>query len=227
MGVGGPRLSRKAILVGVIGFAILCASFGPRPPQVLEVPFDRHHLVGDPAFRDAAAVSQRDIELFLRHTPHGRATALATVRAADGRSAAAWIAAESQRVGLNPIALLAKLQVEQSLIGRDRATPRAIERALGCNCPDGATCAEVTRGFERQVRCAADKLIHYFDELSDRGASRSLWRVSSPRRSACGAVVEPSSRATASLYTYTPFVLEQRGGNWLFHTIFRRYAHYL
>ena len=33
---------------------------------------------------------------------------------------------------------------------------------------------------------------------------------------ACGGVVVPRDRATASLYTYTPFVLETKGGNRLF-----------
>jgi hypothetical protein len=190
------------------------------------VPFDHHEILGDAAFRDGI-LGERDIELFLRHTPYGRRSALADLRTSDGRSAAAVIAAEAQRAGINPLVLLAKLQVEQSLVSFPRASTRAIDFALGCNCPEGGRCGVETRGFERQVRCAAEKLSHYFEELSERGASRSLWRVGAPRKAACGSVVTPVNRATASLYTYTPYVLEGRGGNWLFHWVFRRYAYYL
>jgi hypothetical protein len=221
------RVTRTWTVAALLVFAVLCTSLGPPRRASVEVPFDVHLLIGDAAFRDGAAVSERDLTLFLEHTPYGRRSALADLRDREGRSPAQLLAAEARRSRVNPLVLLAKLQVEQSLVSRARASARAIDFALGCNCPDGGRCGALTRGFDRQVRCAAEKLDHYFEELAERGASRSLWRVSAPRRSACGSVVSPSNRATASLYTYTPYVLEGKGGNWLFHKIFRRYAYYL
>jgi len=195
-------------------------------PRRASVPFDRHELLGDAAFRDSAAMDERDVQLFLEHTPYGRPSVLAMMRAGDGRPAARVVVDEARRAGLNPLVLLAKLQVEQSLVSRASASPGAIAYALGCNCPEGGRCDTSTRGFTAQVRCAADKLAAYFEEHSRRGATRSLWRVGAPRRAACGETVAPRNRASAALYTYTPYVLTGRGGNWLFHQIFRRYAHY-
>jgi hypothetical protein len=213
-------------VVLVVGFGALSLSLS-REPKRVEVPFDPHALLEDKAFRDTEAVDAGDLELFLARTPHGGRSVLASVREAGGRSAAMVILAEARRAGVNPLVLLAKAQVEQSLVSRKRAPLRSLDRALGCRCPEGGRCDPAAKGFGRQVRCAAEHLAAYFRELSDRGASRSLWRVGAPRRAACGGVVSPSSRATASLYTYTPYVLEGRGGNWLFHRVFRRYALYL
>lgn len=221
----------KRVFVWRVGAILAGLAAGPSlaPPSApsLEVAFERHALVDDDTFRDAHALSADDLEVFLRATPHGSASVLATVDADDGRSAAEILVRESRRAGVNPLLLLAKLQVEQSLVSRRSAGPRAIDYALGCECPDGQACRSRSRGFGPQVRCAAEKLATYFRELSHRGASRSLWRVGAVRPAACGALVAPRNRATASLYTYTPFVLEGRGGNWLFHRVFRRYAHYL
>ena len=208
-----------ALLVGV--------SFRPAPVPADIAPFAADGLLSDAAFLDTHAATVTLLDAFLRAPPHRVRSLLSTYDAEDGRPASEVIVREAARAGLNPLVLLAKLQVEQSLVSRRDAPPRAFAFALGCGCPDGRKCAEKTRGFAAQVRCAADKLTAYFRELSTQGASRSLWRVGAPRKAACGRTVTPADRATASLYTYTPYVLEGRGGNWLFHHVFRRYAHYL
>jgi hypothetical protein len=211
----------------VFALAGLSASFAPADADRAVIPFDPHELISDGAFRDAWAASAGDLRTFLARSPHGRRSALASWRAPDGRDAVDVLVAEAERVRVNPVVLLAKIQVEQSLVARERAPGRAVDRAMGCHCPEGRSCAAAMRGFEAQVRCATSMLVGYADEIAHRGATRSLWRVGSPRPAACGVVVAPRNRATASLYTYTPYVLEGRGGNWLFHRIFRRYAHYL
>lgn len=214
--------------VGVIVTALVTGvSFRPAPETVDIAPFAPDALLSDAAFLDAKAATAFELDTFLRATPYGRSSLLAGYDAEDGRPAALVLAREAERFGLNPLVLLAKLQVEQSLVSRRDRSARAFDFALGCGCPDGRPCTEKTRGFSLQVRCAAEKLTAYFRELSVRGASRSLWRVGAPRVAACGRTVTPSERATASLYTYTPYVLEGRGGNWLFHRLFRRFAHYL
>lgn len=210
-----------AALVGLF----LC-SFAPPSREALAPPFDRHSLVSDAVFSDGRSLGVEDLETFFRHSPYGRPSQL-SAHDVGGRSAAEVIVREARRARLNPLLLVAKLQVEQSLVSRRDASERAFDFALGCNCPDGKACGVGTRGFAEQLRCGAEKLRAYFDELSSRGASRSLWRVGSARRAACGEVVAPVDKATASLYTYTPYVLAKRGGNWLLHSVFRRYAHYL
>ena len=39
--------------------------------------------------------------------------------------------------------------------------------------------------------------------------------------------ITPANRATAALYTYTPWVLRGQGGNWLFWNVYRKFASYL
>ena len=222
-GGGGGRL---ALCLGAVMSGLALCSFAPSSQRGVETPFDPNALLSDAAFRDTNAIGVGELETFLRHTPYGRKSRLALFDA-DGQSAAEVVIAKARAARINPLVLVAKLQVEQSLVSRQDASPRALDFALGCECPDGRACGTKSRGFAAQVECAAQKLAAYFDELTDRGATRSLWRVGAPRKAACGDVVVPRDRATASLYTYTPFVLPGKGGNWLFDRVFRRFGHYL
>jgi hypothetical protein len=222
-----PTQQPLSTLTLLLGLGLLCASYGPDQRESPRVPFDPNDLLSDAAFRDSGALGVADLETFLRRSPHGRPSALAGYSGPDGRSVAEILVAEARRFGVNPLVLLAKLQVEQSLVSRRQAPERALERALGCGCPDGGQCRVSSQGLHRQIRCAAQHLASYFREVTERGATRTLWRIGSARSAVGGEVVAPANGATASLYTYTPFVLVGRGGNWLLHEVLRRYAHYL
>ena len=145
--------------VGVIVAALLVGvSFRPAPVPADIAPFAADGLLSDAAFLDTHAATVTLLDAFLRAPPHRVRSLLSTYDAEDGRPASEVIVREAARAGLNPLVLLAKLQVEQSLVSRRDASPRAFAFALGCGCPDGRKCAEKTRGFAAQVRCAADKL---------------------------------------------------------------------
>ncbi|GAC1573851.1 MAG: hypothetical protein NVS3B20_24510 [Polyangiales bacterium] len=56
------------------------------------------------------------------------------------------------------------------------------------------------------VRCAAQKMRAYFQEIDADGETRSGGRVDAAKSTLDGCSVTPANRATAALYTYTPHV---------------------
>ena len=65
------------------------------------------------------------------------------------------------------------------------------------------------------------------DDLANEGETRSEWAVGREKETLDGTLVVPSNRATAALYTYTPWVLVGSGGNWLFWNVFQNYSRHL
>jgi hypothetical protein len=119
----------------------------------------------------------------------------------------------SREHGLSPLLVLARLQIEQSLVSRvERPADRTVNRALGCGCHDGQACFDRFLGLENQLRCAAETFRKLYDMSVD---GSGWWRKSKAHKTLDGVRVTPVSHATAALYAYTPWALPGRGGNWL------------
>ena len=187
--------------------------------------FDRHRLVSDAAFFDLAAVTVADVQTFLEETPYDKRSFLADLRLPSGELVATRIVEAAQTRGLNPIVLLATMQKEAGLISRSvRPSDHRVNFAFGCGCSDGNSCSPAFRGLDKQLECAADQLAEYNADLVEKGSTISGWAVGMSKKSLEGTSVVPANRATAALYTYTPWVLRGTGGNWLFWNLWRRYA---
>lgn len=175
--------------------------------------FDRHLIVSEVLFEDPAElVSAERIQALLEDSPYGGRSWLADEWVGSERFSEALFRISRQR-DLSPLMMLARLQVESSLVSKqDRPSEAKIDRAFGCGCHDGQACFSNFLGFEKQLECAADTLRGLYDD-SVSGAGQ--WRRGRARTTLDGYRVTPTNHATAAMYAYTPWVLPNRGGNWL------------
>jgi hypothetical protein len=73
------------------------------------------------------------------------------------------------------------------------------------------------------MMCGAEAHRRLFDQSMEGGA----WAMGKAKRTLDPLSVTPRNHATASLYAYTPWVLQGRGGNWLVWNIGRRFVNHL
>lgn len=187
--------------------------------------FNPHLLIEDALFEDGNFLTEAQIQSFLENTPYQRRSFLADY-SEGGRLISRHIYEASQEWRINPLVLLTKLQVESSVIFKE-VSPRdsTVENAMGCGCHDGdPTCGRGPKGVGPQIRCAASLFRSYLNEIDAANTTRSGWRVSRQKPTLDDIQIIPNNRATAALYTYTPWVLQGRGGNWLFWNVYHRFA---
>lgn len=191
------------------------------------ISFNRNRLIDDEVFSDHLYLSEDQVQLFLEQTPYGTRCFLADYQE-EGTSAARILVQAAANNKINPLVLLAKLQVEMSLIStEDLPSDYRLNHALGCGCPDGSPCSEAYSGFGKQVLCAGEKFRSYLTDMDTNGKTVTGWAAGRKSRTLDPLEVTPANRATAALYTYTPWVLEGQGGNWLFWNIFNRYSDFI
>jgi hypothetical protein len=201
------------------------ADFEVDPPDGkadgLSATFDPNFVFTDALLTDASAMTAGDVQAFFEDNPYGARSWLATYRA-DGLSAAEMVAQAASAHGINPIVLIARMQVETSLVSKTTApTTRLLNRALGCGCPDGGTCNPSYSGLHAQLDCAATTLRRWYDGSIDGSGE---WLEGRTRSTLDGKRVTPQSHATATLYAYTPWVLVGSGGTWLAWNVTRKYV---
>lgn len=185
--------------------------------------FDADLLMDDTAFADPLVMTQQQVQAFFEHTPYGLRSFFADYRH-GGRSVAALVMAAAQTHRISPMVLLVKLQVEMGLLSKT-TTPSQfkLDRAMGCGCLSNSDCDSYL-GLGEQFDCSARVLRSYLDDLDSSGQTVAGWKVGVRKKVLDGVWVAPRNRATAALYTYTPWALRNRGGNWLFWNVYRRYA---
>jgi hypothetical protein len=182
--------------------------------------FDRHDIMSDDVLLASTAVDASALQEFFENSPYGGRSWLAD-HVIDGKRFSEVLAAESRAGGIDPVVLLARMQVESSLVSATtRPGNTKLDHALGCGCPDSSACSASYAGLVNQLRCAADVLnARFADSVSGQGA----WALAKTKRTLDPVAVTPRSHATAALYAYTPWVLVGRGGNWLVWNVTRKY----
>lgn len=182
--------------------------------------FDRHLVMSDMLFTDVETVSVEELQAFFEDTPYSNRSWLADATI-DGVPASEAIVIASRAAGINPVVMVARMQVEKSLVSKTaRPTQSRIDYAFGCGCPDGRACNTAFKGLDKQVQCAASTLRRWYDGSV---AGDGLWVMGRSKRTLDPLTVTPRSHATSSLYAYTPWVLTGSGGNWLAWNVTRRY----
>lgn len=182
--------------------------------------FDQHDVMGDDTFTEDR-VTVAEMQRFLERSPYNNRSWLADYRIGD-KSGAQLVVEAARGAGINPIVLLARMQVESSAVSKTvRPSQATLDKALGCGCPDGRACSSAYRGFQAQLSCGAQILRKWYDASKD---STGQWRKGVTRKTLDPKSVTPKNHATASLYAYTPWVLVGRGGNWLVWNVTRKYV---
>jgi hypothetical protein len=229
-----PTTPLRALALALVATTIVACSPVTDEPDLLEETevteeelsepgFDRNRVISNAAFTDADAMTVAEIQAFLDATPYGNRSVLATLRT-DGKSAAQaiWDAAQEHRI--NPLVVLVRAQMEQSLIAKSTASQTALDRAFGCGCPDNKSCSSQYKGFGRQVACLAKLMRGYLDDLEGGGSTIAGWKVGKAKKTLDPLWVTPTNEATAALYTYTPWVGNAGFGNVSHFKIMKRFA---
>jgi hypothetical protein len=233
----------RGLLAALVVMGLACAPTGPesQDSDLSDVrddgvaTFDKNQIISDGAMLDVNALSAADVDAFLKK-PYpdidNQPSCLAGMTF-GGKTAGALIVQTAKAYGLNPLFLLTHLQKESSLIGDTSATCSAatLQQAFGCGCPDGSSCDPQYAGFAAQLDCAGSLTKSYLNDLASSGATISGWRVGKAKTTSDGVAVTPANKATAVLYTYTPWVGDHDSGgnkapfgNYLFWKNWTRYA---
>ena len=160
---------------------------------------DRHRLIEDADLAGDQEVTVGQVQQLLET----EGSALATF-SEDGRTAAQWIVDESRAARISPVYMIARIETESSLIRS--GTLDKIRQATGCACPDGSACDPSFAAFGLQIRCAAELVRGYLSDLEADNSTVTGWGVGVGKSSSDPCWVVPQNRATAALYTYTPWV---------------------
>jgi len=190
--------------------------------------FNPERLIEDHIFVDTHFMSASDVKAFLEWTPYNKTSFLA-YHTDDGMTAAEMIVKAAQDYSINPLILLVKLQVESSLIAKTQPpSTYVLERSMGCGCQDdNPGCHGAPKGLYEQLVCASSLFRKYMDNLESSGETWTGWGVGIAKKTSEDQWITPENHSTAALYTYTPWVLEGQGGNWLFWNVYRKYAHFI
>ena len=114
----------------------------------------------------------------------------------------------AQTYQINPKFLLVLIQKEQSLVEDPSPAQKQYDWATGYSCY-GGQCSESYRGFSVQLNAAANLFINrYFADLATNNCTITNWCIGQAKTTQDGHIITPQNRATAALYTYTPY----RGG---------------
>ena len=213
-------LQKSGTVARVLGFSLLlggvaCSALsedeqGTSQDSALEAQFNRNNVITD-AEISSSAMTVAEIQRFLEKTPYGTRSGLASFKE-NGKTAAEILHAEGLRSEISPIALLARLQMEQGLISKTTAPSATTDVAFGCGCPDSASCGPKYLGFANQAACAAGSLRRSIDKVNDGLPTVSGWKKGVSKKTQDEISIVPENAATAALYTYTPWVGESGGG---------------
>jgi hypothetical protein len=180
---------------------------GMRSPDIdelsveLQLRFDIHRLLEDDDVTGGENITADMVQEFLELKGSFLANYVDPVW---GQSAAQLIVDQSRASDISPLYMLARIQTESSLV--QSGSSSGLVQATGCGCPDGSGCNPNFRGFGNQVRCGAEKMRGYLEDLDTLGRTVTNWRVNVGRNTSDPCWVVPQNRATAALYTYTPWV---------------------
>jgi hypothetical protein len=223
---------KRALAMGLATIAVACSKASGET-SVLQASdlvgggsFDDGEIVPSASMKDPGALDAVHVSAFLKATPYGGASFLASYTS-HGQTAAQSIANAAQSYAINPILLLARAEMDQGLVGSVGypSPPSRVEFAFGCGCAAPGNCDPQYEGFDVQVDCLAAALRESLDAVAARGKTDGGWGPGIASTTIDGVKVTPKDDSTASLYQYTPVVaVGQAGGNWLLWNLWTKYA---
>jgi hypothetical protein len=137
---------------------------------------------------------------------------------AGAKSAAHLIWEAAQAYDISPRVLLVTLHKESGLISDDWPFKSQFTYAMGSHCPDSTGCDPNYGGFSLQMREGAAMFRGYINNMSQpwwpyRKPNQNNVIAYNPNGACGGSDVFITSKATAALYTYTPYQPNQAALN--------------
>lgn len=246
------RISRRAVAL-VLGVVLLLALSGVGTAWAAT--YDPTLVCGDSTMSDWTSMNVDQIQAFLNAQPGILKSYYAVpftppvepatapnaglpdpAQVPTGKASAAQIIAGAARDWhINPMALLVRLQMEQSLLTNPKPSQTALDHATGCGVFAGSPYD--FRGFGNQVWYAAMKLYAYGETEHRKGpcgytahnpSTPTIWVPGTSMIVDAGepyrATLVFQNLATFKLYTYTPHAGgSQCGGNLLFWNLYNKY----
>lgn len=195
-------------------------SGGKADSSGLPATFDRNTILTEQVFWAPKAVTGDAVQAFLEASPYGTRSWLADETVGGARFSDAVVLV-AQQSGIDPVVLLARAQVESSLVSSTvRPSKARIDIALGCGCPDAGGCSDSDLGLGNQLRCAAQTMAARDVDSQDRTGT---WIAHQAHSTYDHYRILATDDATAAMYAYTPWVLPGRGGNWLVWNVTRKF----
>lgn len=223
------RLSTTISAVAVIAAVLLVSCFiavtHSRNVNALDTSgFDPELIISDAAFTDYNSMSAADIQNFLNSKNSACLKNFQTLSLADQNndglgdepygkgnneqvSAATLIWQASQLYKISPKVILATLEKEQGLITRQDCPSWRYNTALGYGCPDHEPCDSSAYGFTRQIDYGVWHFRGFYDDTYPIPPTvpGSKFINYNPDGSCGGSTLTIQNRATAALYSYTPY----------------------
>ena len=226
----------KRIITLLVLITALFISMLPLASKSSAAGFDAGRIIDDGMFNNKGSMSVSDIQNFLNskvpvcdtnHPPgsgsQGEQPPWTCLKdfSEGGKSAAQIIWEQAQAYNINPQVLLVTLQKENGLITDTWPYDWQYRTAMGFGCPDGAPCDAQWFGFTNQITQAAKHFRNFYDQNPNwyipyrPGVNYIKWH---PNSACGGSNVNIVNRATAALYSYTPYQPNQAALNNLYGT---------
>lgn len=218
----------------LVAAGMLVATSFAEPAQAEAFPdtiIDGGYIISDEEFFDSRSMTVSQIQAFLdeqvpvcdpdavclkdftqTHPNKDADQYCAALRGGSDESAAGIIYKAAIACGINPKVLIVMLQKEQSLVTMTNPSQTRFDRAMGYACPDSgpnnsANCDRLHYGFANQVyRAARQMQVYTKDWQYFRYQPGQVNTIQWNPTASCGTSrVYIQNRATANLYTYTPY----------------------
>jgi|GEM_PF-3274373 len=186
--------------------------------------FNPEYIISDSNFTKANSMSTSDIQAFLNRKNSVCLKNFTTLGLYDENkngigdepygknqgikvSAATLIKQASNIYGISPKVILATLQKEQGLITRTDCPQWRYNTALGYGCPDTEPCDNSAYGFTRQIDYGVYHFKGFFNDTYPIPPTVPGEKTISynPDSRCGGKSINIRNRATAALYSYTPY----------------------
>ena len=222
--------ARLLTVVALIASVLMLPTTGGSPGNTASAAdlsyFDPGNIISDAVFFDALATDAGSVQTFLavkgakcvagempclkdyRQTTVNQTgdAYCGSYQGAAGETAAAILVKIGRACGINPRVLLVLLQKEQGLVTGTQPTTKAYTKATGFACPDTAACNPEFSGFVSQVYFAARQFQRYAAGVAGSyRAGRYNIVLYHPTASCGSSQIYLQNKATAGLYSYTPY----------------------
>ena len=183
--------------------------------------FDPNNIITDNDLHNSNALSRTAIQKFLESKNSVLATVTSVVEGVP-KLVSEMVYEIGKQYGISQKFLLAKLQQEQGLIEKTKASQKKLDWATGYSCFN-RRCNEKYRGIYKQLDAAADTQRIY----TEKGKSSGYfgYEVGKESTTKDKKKVKPVNQATTNLYIYTPYQgsLSGIGGNFFFWRVWSQY----
>ena len=212
------------LLIPVAAIGVLFGIINTKYVSAETSGFNPGYIIADDVFTNSSSMNAADIQAFLNQRnsiclkdlqvlslndlnndglgdePYGRGTG-------ETVSAAVLIHQAAQLYSINPQVILSTLEKEQGLVTRSDCPEWRYNTALGYGCPDNEPCDDSAYGFTRQIDYGVWHFKGFFDDsFPIPPYTPGLRTVLFNPDSACGSTqVNIQNKATAALYSYTPY----------------------